>query len=138
MNDTPLYNSSVIKTFLEYLEKNHPTIDMDSILSYAGMAIYEVEDKGHWFSQRQVDDFYEILAQKTGSPSIARDVGRYAAFSQASGALRQYALGFMTPASAYNMLEKFASNLTRATTFKTKRLGSNKVEATVTPRPGVK
>ncbi len=137
MNDTPLYNSNVIKTFLEYLEKNYPNIDLDSILSHAGMATYEVEDKGHWFTQTQVDDFYEILAEKTGSQSIARDVGRYAASSKASGTLRQYTLGFLTPASAYSMLEKFASNLTRATSFKTKRLASNKVEVTVTPNPGV-
>ena len=137
MNDTPLYNSRIIKTFLEYLKKNYPEVDIDSILDHAGMAAYEVEDEGHWFTQDQVDGFYEILPRKTGSRTIARDVGRYAASSQASGTLRQYALGFMTPALAYSRLEKLTANLTRATTFKTQRLAGNKVEITVTPNPGV-
>jgi PAS domain S-box-containing protein len=138
MQDVRLYSSRLIKTFVEYLGEYYPDTDIDFILNYAGMASYEVEDEGHWFTQGQVDAFYDILLQRTGSTDIARDVGRYAASSRASGAIRQYALGFVTPALAYSMLEKFASNLTRATTFKTRRLSSNKVEVTVTPKPGVK
>jgi len=138
MNDTPLYNSRIIKTFLEYLKKNYPEVNINSILDHAGMAAYEVEDEGHWFTQDQVDGFYEILSRKTGSRTIARDAGRYAASSQASGTLRQYALGFMTPALAYGRFEKLSANVTRATAFKTQRLAGNKVEITVTPNPGVR
>ena len=137
MNDTPLYNSRIIKTYLEHTEKHYPEIDVDSVLRYAGMTTYELEDKGHWFTQRQVDRFYEILVEKAGDPNIAREAGRYAATSQASGALRQYALGFLTPATAYRMLEKLASNLSRAHTFRTRQIGRDKVEVTVSLKPGV-
>ena len=138
MNDSPLYNSRIIKPFIEYMEEYHPDVGIDTLLSYAGMTSYELEDKGHWFTQRQVDLFYEILVQKTENPGIARDVGRYTVFSQACGAIRQYVLGFMTPASAYHMLEKIASNLSRAHIFKTKKIGTNKLEVTVELKPGVK
>ena len=99
MNDDPLYNSRLIKNYVEFTEKYYPDVDIDSLLSYAGIAGYELEDQGHWFSQNQVDRFHQILAQKTGDPNISREVGRYAASSKASGAVRQYVLGFMSPAA---------------------------------------
>ena len=134
MNDKPLYNSRIIKPFIEYMGNSNPDIDIAPVLSYAGMTSYELEDKGHWFTQRQVDLFYEILVQKTENPSISRDAGRYAASSQACGAIRQYVLGLMTPASAYHMLEKIASNLSRAHIFKTKRIAINNAIIAITTK----
>jgi hypothetical protein len=83
--DEPLYNSRLISIFIEYIKKHYPDVDIDSILSYAGITNYELEDQGHWFSQRQVDRFHKILSQKTGDPNLSREVGRYAASSKASG-----------------------------------------------------
>lgn len=133
----PLYNSRIISTFVEYGKKHYPDIDIDSILNYAGITNYELADQGHWFSQRQVDRFYEIMTQKTGNPNLSREAGRYAASSNASGAVRQYALGFITPAAAYWVVEKIAPHLTRASTLKTRKLKSNKVEILATPNSGV-
>ncbi len=137
MKDIPLYNSRIIKTYLEHTEKYYPEIDIDSVIRYAGMTTYELEDKGHWFTQDQVDRFYEILVEKTGNPNTAREAGRYAAISKASGALRQYAMGFLTPSTAYRMLEKLASNLSRAHIFKTRQIAKDTVEVTVTLKPGI-
>jgi class 3 adenylate cyclase len=134
--DEPLYNSRLIKNQLEYLRKFHASVDIDEILRYAWIRTYEVEDQGHWFSQWQMDRFHEILIQKTGDSSISRKVGRYAASSGASGVLKNYTLGFMTPGAAYWMFEKLAPHLSRAATFKTRKLGPNKFEITSTPRPG--
>jgi hypothetical protein len=125
--DDPLYNSRLIKKYVEYVEKFHPNVNIDSILNHSGITNYELEDQGHWFTQRQVDRFYEILLKKTGNPNIARKVGRYFAFSEASGAIRQYVMGFLSPVSVYHMLEKITSNLSRAITLKTKQLANNKV-----------
>jgi hypothetical protein len=137
-NDDPLYNSRVIKIFLEYLEKNYADVDIDSILKYAEMTRYEVEDQGHWFTQRQVDRFHEILIKKTGNPNIAREAGRYlAASSGAMGAFKQYLLGLMTLKSLYILMEKLYPILSRAADVKAKKLGPNKVEIVSTPRPGV-
>ena len=132
-----LYNSRIIKNYVEYAKKFHPDVDIDSVLNYAGIARYEVDDQSHWFTQDQVDRFHEILTEKTGDPNISREVGRYAASSRASGALRQYALGLMSPASAYWMAEKLSSNLSRAFKFETRQIANNKMEVIVKPRPGV-
>jgi class 3 adenylate cyclase len=134
--DDPLYNSRVIKNYVEYVKKFLPSVEMDAILGHAGITIYELEDQGHWFSQRQVDRFHERLVEASGDPRISRKVGRYAASSKASGALKHYALGFMSPATAYWTVEKIAPHLTRASTVKSRKLKSNKFELTVTPRPG--
>ena len=135
--DDPLYNSRLIKNYVEYVGEFHPEVDIDPVLSYAWITTYELEDQGHWFSQWQVDRFYELLRQKTRDANIARKVGRFAASAKGSGALKQYALGFMTPAAAYWVLEKIAPHLTRASTLKTRKLGPDKVKVSAIPKEGV-
>jgi PAS domain S-box-containing protein len=133
-----LYNSRLVKNYVEYVKNAHPDVNMGPILKYAGIARYEVDDQGHWFTQDQVDRFHQMLTEKTGDPDLSRKVGRSAASSQASGPLRQYALGFMSPGTAYWMLEKLSSNLSRAFKFETRQIASDKMEVIVKPRPGVK
>jgi class 3 adenylate cyclase len=135
--DEPLYNSRLIRNYVEYVKKFHPDIDVDEILRYAWITTYEVEDQGHWLSQWQVDRFHELLSQKSGDAKISRKVGRYAASSEATGILKNYALGFMTPRAAYWLLEKLVSHLSRANKIKTRKLGSNKFEITSKPEQGV-
>ena len=135
--DEPLYNSRLIKNYVVYVRKFYPDVKIDSILSYAYITKYELEDQGHWFSQWQVDRFHEMLAKETKNSNLSREVGRYMASSEASGPLRQYIMGFMTPAAAYWVLEKIVPHLSKAFTLKTKKLGSNKMEAVAIPNPGV-
>jgi class 3 adenylate cyclase len=135
--DEPLYNSRLIRNYVEYVKKFHPDIEIDEILRYARITTYEVEDQGHWLSQSKVDRFHERLSQKTGDAKISRKVGRYAASSEASGLLKSYALGFMTPRTAYWLLEKLVSHLSRASKIKTRKLGFNKFEITSKPEQGV-
>ena len=61
----PLYNSRIIITYVEYLQKHYPQIDIDSVLHFAGMTRHEVEDPGHWFNQQQTDKFHDILVART-------------------------------------------------------------------------
>ena len=93
----PIYNSRVIKNYVEYLRAFYPSIDADHLLHFAGMSLQEVEDPAHWFSQNQIDRFHEALTAETGNPNISREAGRFAAFSKASGPLKRYAMGFMSP-----------------------------------------
>ena len=59
----PLYNSRLMKIYLEYISKYHPDVRIDSILDEAGITWYEVEDPAHWFNQEQIDRFHETLVK---------------------------------------------------------------------------
>lgn len=133
-----LYNSRIVKNYLEYVKKYHADADIDHILSYAGITYYEVEDQGHWFTQTQVDRFHKILEQETGDLAISRKVGRYAASSESLGPGKQYTLGLMSPTSAYLLMNKLYAIMSLAVTIDVKKLGRNSVEILSTPKPGVK
>ena len=129
MNDSsPLYNSRIIKTFLEYLRKFYPNLDVDFVLEYAKMTRYEVEDPAHWFSQSQADRFYEALVEKTGNLNIARDAGRYTTSYKGMGPIKQYTLGLMSLTSVYHMMGKVYPIMSRGATIRVKKIASNKVE----------
>ena len=138
MNDSsPLYNSRIIKTFLEYLRKFYPNLDVDFVLEYAKMTRYEVEDPAHWFSQSQADRFYEALVEKTGNPNIARDAGRYTTSYKGMGPIKQYTLGLMSLTSVYLLMGKVYPIMSRGATIRVKKIASNKVEIISTPKSGV-
>ena len=137
MNDTPLYNSRIIKSYVEYLSKYFPNIDIAPLLKYANIETYQVDDEGHWLTQDQNDRFQQILVQTIKDPDIARKVGRFSASSSASGALGQYLLGLINPATAYSFLEKMNARLSRATVVKIKTIGTNQIEARAVLQPGV-
>ena len=137
MKDIPLYNSRLIKNYVEYLKEHHPEVNISTLLNYAGITTYQLEDGGHWFSQRQVDLFHEDMTLQTKDPDISKNVGRNAPFSKAAGTVSQYALGFITPSVAYSVLGKLHHIFSRHCTIHTRSLGSNKVEVVATPNPGV-
>jgi PAS domain S-box-containing protein len=134
----PIYNSRTIKTYIEYLRTHYPQIDVDLLLEYGEMSREEVEDPAHWFTQHQIDRFHEILAAETDNPNVSREAGRYAAISKGSGALKHYAMGFMSPSTAYRLLEKITPHLTRGGAFKTVKLGPNKMEVHHILHPGIR
>jgi PAS domain S-box-containing protein/putative nucleotidyltransferase with HDIG domain len=137
MDETPLYNSRIIKSYVEYLNRYHPGIDIAPLLKEASIETYQLDDEGHWLTQGQVDRFQEILVQTIHDPYISRKVGRFSASSRASGALGQYLLGFINPAMAYTFLEKINSHLSRAAILKTKAIGNDQIEAKAILQPGV-
>jgi len=135
---TPIYNSGIIRVYLEFIGKKYPLIDRSYLLQYAKMTQYEVNDKGHWFNQEQVNRFQDILLETTGNPNIYRESGRYTALSQEISALRQHVLGFISLASAYYFLGKLYSTMSRGAFVKAWKLRSNKVQVESIPKPGVK
>lgn len=137
-DDTPLYNSRIIKVYCEYVREHYPKIDIDELLRFAEITRHELDDPGHWLTQRQINRFQEILISKTGNKEVARAVGRYVAFSHsAGGVVKQYFMGFMSLASAYLSLEISYNKISRGADVQAHRITSNKVELNVTPRPGV-
>lgn len=137
MDDTPLYNSRIFKSYVEYLNRYFPEIDIDPLLKYANIEAYQLEDEGHWLTQEQSDRFNTIIAKKTRDKDISRKVGRYSATSRASGALGQYVTGLIKPAIAYTILEKLNAHLSRGAVLKTKSVGADKIEARAILQPGV-
>lgn len=138
-SDEPaLYNSRVLNNFIEYVKKDYPELNINRLLEEARISLYEMSDPAHWFTQSQVNTFYNVLANKTGDSSIARKVGRFSSTSETSGTVRHYGLGFITPASVYWAFEKLSSKFTRAVKIEIKKVGPKKVEIITKPYPGVK
>ncbi len=134
--DAPLYNSRIIASFLKFVEKYYPHINIDELLRYAKMAPYQVEDEDHWFNQEQVDLFHEKLVVLTKNQNIAREAGRDAVSTDSLGVAKSYALGLINPARVCDMVGKAVNNLVRSCVWESTRVGPNKVQITVTPKPG--
>lgn len=137
MQELRLYNSRIIGTFLEYFRNARPDIDIQDLFTNSGIAPYEVEDEGHWLTQRQVDDFHDAVMRQTDDPSVFREAGRYMASAKSLNAIRQFVMGFITPVQAYSMLGKIASYLNRGATFQAKKISRNKIEIIIKPLDGV-
>ena len=60
-NNNPLYNSRIIDNYLKLVKKRYPEVDLRELLFYADMKTYQVADQAHWFTQKQIDRFYEKL-----------------------------------------------------------------------------
>jgi len=135
--DQAIYNSRIIDTYIKLVNSSYSHINVAELLDYAHMTPHEVADQGHWFTQQQVDLFYERLVKLSGNVNIAREAGLYAASPGTIGNVRQYILGMMGPARVYEKFGKVTSNFTRSSKYNSRKLSPNKIEITVTPQPGV-
>ena len=133
----PLYNSRIIDTYIRLIKSRYSFININSLLASADMKAYEVADQGHWFTQEQVDRFFERLVQFSGNEHIAREAGRYAASPETLGVMRQYALGLIGPAQTFEIINKATLNFTRSSSYESRNISPNSVEIIVTPHEGV-
>lgn len=137
MTGMPLYSSRIIDTYIKYLKQKYPHVDVTEVLLNSSIMLYQVADPSHWFTQEEVNRFYEEVLKKTGNKNIARDAGRFSASPESLGFIRQYVLGLAGPGRAYEMIGKFSSYFTKSSRYVAKRLGKHKVEITVTPNEDV-
>ena len=138
MSDAPrLYNSRVVKNYLEYLERQHPDVSLERLLAACGIDRAKVEDPGHWLTQEEINRFHAALDDAVKEPHLAREAGRFAQEAHASGMLKRYALGFMTPMMAYRSLNRLASEWTRGHRFDVRPLSDRRIRVSVTTRDGV-
>lgn len=136
-NSPLLYNSRIIHTYLNLLKVRYPHINIGQLLGHANMKPYEVTDQWHWFSQEQINLFYERLVELTGNRNIAREAGRYAASPDTIGVMRHYVLGLFDPARLYEIIGKTTPKFTRSSCYQSRKLGKNRVEVSVTPYEGI-
>jgi HD-GYP domain-containing protein (c-di-GMP phosphodiesterase class II) len=136
--DTPLYNSRITSTYVRLVRKRYPQVDLDAVLRHAGMALHQVEDEGHWFTQRQVNRFQEKLRELTGNQGIAREAGLYSASPEALSGIARYILGLASPGRAYALAGKFTAKFTRSSRIESRSTGPTSVEILSTPNAGVR
>ena len=132
-----IYNSRIIDAYLKLIRVSYSHVNINNLLEQAGMELYEVADQGTWFTQEQINRFYEAVVQATGNKNIAREAGRYAASPDALGSMRKYTLALLGPSTAFNLLGKLTENFTKSANYQTRMISKNSVEVTVRPRPGV-
>ena len=123
----PLYSSRLLSAYLTLLREKYPKVKIRGILDYANIEPHEIADEACWFTQLQVDRFYERTVQLTGNENIAREAGRVAASPGAIGAMRQYTLGLLGPNAVFQILGKATKNLTHAGKYETNIIAHNKV-----------
>ncbi len=136
LDSDKLYNSRNIQVWVKFLEKRYPEVDIVKILDHADMKSYEVKDDGHWFSQEQIDRFYEKTVQQTRNLTIAREAGRYVTASETQSLIRRYFASFLGPMQAYSILDRSSAMITRSSEFTVKKIDASSIEITVTPKPG--
>jgi two-component system, NtrC family, C4-dicarboxylate transport sensor histidine kinase DctB len=137
-NSEPLlYNSRILNIYLSYLESKYPEVEQGDILAYADIRPEEIADQGHWFSQLQVNRFFQRLLQLTGNEQIARDVGRYLGRSNATGLFHRYAFGFLTLEQFLARTQTISAKITKSASYEARVLGPGRIEIVVTPYPGV-
>jgi HD-GYP domain-containing protein (c-di-GMP phosphodiesterase class II) len=123
------YSSRIIDSYIKLVKSRYSYIDLDTLFAYAKMESYQVADPGHWFSQEQVDLFYEKLVQMTGQQNIAREAGRFFASSANKGNLiHEIFISIIDPLTAFKKVEKISANFTKYTEYKTRKLSGNSVE----------
>ena len=132
-----LYSSRIIDTYIKLIKNRYSYVSIGELLAYAGMEPYEIADQGHWFTQEQVNRFYEKLVSITRNDNIAREAGRYAASPDVIGITRQYLLGMVSPAVVYELIGKTAAIYSRSAKYESCRLSRSKIEITVKPYEGI-
>jgi PAS domain S-box-containing protein len=132
-----LYHIRLLRNYIEYLQKYYPQLDLDEILDYAGLTRFQLDDPGYWYTQEQADSFHKIINEKTKHPNISREVGKYSAISSTYGTIRQYIYGFFKLSTAYSMLQKICTKLSKGMSYTIRMDGPTKMEAISIPAPGV-
>lgn len=131
-----LYSSNIISTFLKLIRNKYSFVDITELLEFAGMELYQVNDDGHWFTQTQVDRFYERLAELTRNPNIAREAGRYSASPENMALVNRYVLALIDPVKVFEIAGKIAESYTKASRLESRKLNSTTIEVTATPNEG--
>jgi two-component system C4-dicarboxylate transport sensor histidine kinase DctB len=131
-----LYNSRIIDSYIKLIKHKYSFVDINELISYAGMQPYQIADQGHWFDQRQINRFYEKVLRETGNPFIAREAGQYAASPDAIGMMRQYVLGLVDPSTVYELIGKTTEKFVKSASYRSRKINPHKIEITVTPIKG--
>ena len=68
-----LYNSFVLDAYVKLINKKYPFIDVEDLMSSAGLKDYQLGDHSVWFTQQQVNRFHQRLSELTDNLKISRE-----------------------------------------------------------------
>ena len=125
------YSSRIIDAYVKLIQIQYPTVDLSDLYRYSKMEEYQIADQSHWFSQEQVDLFYERAVQLTGNKTLAREAGQFFSKFQEGNLLKKYLLSLLGPSIAFEQVEYVSRSFTNYTEYKVKKLSRNSVEITV-------
>ncbi|MFZ7126262.1 MAG: response regulator [Desulfobacterales bacterium] len=134
--NSPVYNSQIFQTYLKFLEKHHPEVDVERLLGRIGMTRYEIDDPAHWFSQSQANRFHAELQRQIKAGNTALEAGRFTIDADSMHAVKRYLLGMISPAAAFQLIGRYARLVSRTNTVTAKKGRGNSAELTFTPLPG--
>ena len=135
---TPLYNSGVLGNYIHYLESHHEDVDIEALLRCSGLTRFDINDKGHFLTQAQVNRFHRCLDDTLDDPQISYKVGQHALQVKSTGTIKQYGLQFVTPAAMYKAVDHLYPKWSKGHLSKTTITGKGRAVVTVSLRPGVR
>ena len=133
-----IYSSRTIDPYIKLIKSRYPTVDIEELLSYAGIETWEAADQSHWFTQTQINLFYERAAELTHNPDLAHEAGLYCVSPDAFGFVRTYALSFINPHTMFDKIGDVVHQLTRSSIYASRKITDTGVEITVSPLEGIK
>ena len=135
--EQPLYNSRIPLNYIRLIEKKYKYVDVDQLIESAGMERHQVEDQGHWFTQKQINRFHKRLSEQVWNKNVSREAGMFVSSPDSLGSARLLVLSIFPPAHIYGLFTKNAARFSRSSTYKSRQLEPHKTEITVTPNSGV-
>lgn len=135
------YNSSVVDNYLNYLAVYYPDIRIGPILKESNINPWEPTDPGHWFSQRQINDFHKALSRRitdVSQTTLARSVGRFTASERSNKFLRLAFIHLLRPENLFSLAGKIVAKFIKSVDVDWKRIHDSKFEVILTFRKSIR
>ena len=127
-----LYNSRILANYMKLFKERYKHVKIEDLLEYAGIDAMAIDDPFEWFTQNQVNRFYERLSTYFDNPEqIAREAGQYIYNDKVLGLFKQFSLKLLGVGHVYKNIANYANALTRSSVYTSREISSNKYEITV-------
>lgn len=134
-----IYNSRVFNNFIRLFMDKYPHVDIYDLLSYSKIEPEHIDDDQKWFSQAQVDLFFDRISNYFDCPEdISREAGRYAYSDISLGILEHFTVDMLGLGFVYKNASEFANKITKSSVYSSRKISKNKFEVAVEFHPWVK
>lgn len=125
----PHFKTTIFKSFLSYLRKKHPHVDIGEIVSQTGLDLEYFLDENNWVSVEVERKFVAACYDLTKEKNLSFIVGTTALSKENIGALTYQFLRYVAPISEiFDRLPKMVALANRVFVVRTIRGGPNTVD----------